>query len=972
LLLACLWAPPGVALNPDRLPSQYLFDRFGRDEGLPSDTVWVARSDREGFLWLGTKNGLARFDGVKFTLFNKLNQPAFRSNDIRDIEIVADGSVWLATYGGGVLHYVDGAFTAYTTDEGLADNIVHDILPAADGTLWFATSQGLSRLRGNEMRSWTQQDGLVDNRTFRLLEEPGGAIWVSTLTNGLSRFDGTAFTNFTEGSGLDSTQVHLLHQDPQLGLIAATAAGSTYRLTATGPVPHESAVLQTGMILHSALRDGDGNLWLGTYGDGLWRVGKNDTLEAFPLATQQPGYVFELSEDAEGNVWAATMHGVHRLRDSDFLQFGPAEGLAAATFVVTQSPVDGSIWTGTEGSGLFRLNPDHSVTQYTSEQGLSNDNVSSLLAEPDGTLWVGTFGGGLNHLHRDGSVTQYGRDDGLPNVHVMGLQRDANGRLWVVTDGGLVWLDPDSGRFIERTDLPATLLRELRADAQGRLWLTSNGGLLQLSNDSYQLWSEADGLGSNLVSTTYTDANGVVWIGSRESGLARLDGDQLFQFTLEHGMPQLSVLAILEDDAGCLWMSGADGLVAVERAALDAVARGESRRVRARLYDETDGLRSAQFLGGFQPAGWKTEDGRLWFPSNLGLVAVVPRDFSTLAAPAPPQIEEIRVNGEPVPIADPLMLPAEAATLEVDYTVPRLGAPHTLRFEYLLEGFDRDWHRVGGRRTAYFTGLPPGSMTLRVAASNHDAAQDTSPRGAETRLAIYRAPYWYQTWWFRILGTILALLLLHRLYRLAIRRAVVRERQLEMLVNRRTRELQIALSKVQEISRIDSLTGLANRRFLDENLDSTWAQCAAQHAPVSIIMLDIDCFKQYNDAAGHIAGDECLRKVAEALQSDVLRDEDLVARYGGEEFLALLPGADSAAVTQVAQRIRSLVRELKIPHPNSPVADYLTVSVGGATAWPAEKGTPDELIQRADQALYAAKAAGRDRVRIEESNGQIR
>lgn len=310
--------------------------------------------------------------------------------------------------------------------------------------------------------------------------------------------------------------------------------------------------------------------------------------------------------------------------------------------------------------------------------------------------------------------------------------------------------------------------------------------------------------------------------------------------------------------------------------------------------------------------------------------------------------------------------------LEVDYTVPRLGAPHTLRFEYLLEGFDRDWHRVGGRRTAYFTGLPPGSMTLRVAASNHDAAQDASPRGAETRLAIYRAPYWYQTWWFLMLGTILALLLIHRLYRQAIRRAVVRERQLEMLVNRRTRELQIALSKVQEISRIDSLTGLANRRFLDENLDSTWAQCAAQHAPVSIIMLDIDCFKQYNDAAGHIAGDECLRKVAEALQSDVLRDEDLVARYGGEEFLALLPGADSAAVTQVAQRIRSLVRELKIPHPNSPVAEYLTVSVGGATAWPAEKGTPDELIQRADQALYAAKAAGRDRVRIEESNGQIR
>tara|TARA_E500000305_G_scaffold5164_3_gene4370 strand:+ start:3468 stop:6383 length:2916 start_codon:yes stop_codon:yes gene_type:complete len=971
LLLATLLSPSGFALNPDHLPSQYLFDRFGREEGLPSDTVWIARPDLNGFLWLGTKNGLARFDGVSFTLFNKQNQPAFRSNDIRDIEILDDGSMWLATYGGGVLHFVNGEFTAYTTAEGLSDDIVHDVLPAADGTLWFATSQGLSRLRGKEMHSWTQEDGLVDDRTFRLLEEPGGAIWVSTLTNGLSRFDGVHFTNFTEGSGLDSTQVHLLYNDPELGPMAATAAGTTYRLTESGPIVHESAALQTGMTLHSALRDRHGNLWLGTYGDGLWRVGQHGGLEAFPLATEQPGYVFELSEDAEGNIWAATMHGVHRLRDSDFLQFGPAEGIGAATFVVTQAP-DDSIWTGTEGSGLFRLGTDREITQFTREQGLSSNDVSSLLAEPDGSLWVGTFGGGLNHLHTDGSVTQYGKEQGLINSHVMGLQRDASGRLWVVTDGGLVWFDHRRNRFVEETSLPATLLREIRSDALGRLWLTSNGGLMQLTGDGYTLWTEEEGLGSNLVSTTYTDAEGVVWIGSRESGLARLEGDQLFQFTLEHGLPQLSVLAILEDDAGRLWMSGADGLVSVERAALNAVAHGESERFRARLYDETDGLRSAQFLGGFQPAGWRARDGRFWFPTNQGLVAVVPGDFSTLPPPPPPLIEAVRVNGESIPLADPLLLPADASTLEVDYTVPRLGAPHTLRFEYLLEGFDRDWHRVGSRRTAYFTGLPAGSLSLRVAASNHDAAQEPSPRGTEVNLDIYRAPFWYQTWWFRIIAGLLAVLLAHRLYLLAIRRAMLRERQLELLVNRRTRELQIALSKVQEISRIDSLTGLANRRFLDENLESTWAQCGEQHAPVSIIMLDIDCFKQYNDAVGHIAGDECLRKVAEALQSGVLRDEDLVARYGGEEFLALLPGADVGAVTQVAQRIRSLVKDLRIPHPNSPVSDYLTVSVGGATAWPAEKGTPDELIQRADQALYAAKAAGRDRVRIEENNGQMR
>src|SRR5690606_32519487 len=160
----------------------------------------------------------------------------------------------------------------------------------------------------------------------------------------------------------------------------------------------------------------------------------------------------------------------------------------------------------------------------------------------------------------------------------------------------------------------------------------------------------------------------------------------------------------------------------------------------------------------------------------------------------------------------------------------------------------------------------------------------------------------------------------------------------------------------------DSLTGLANRRYLDEILDSAWKQCAQQHAPISMIMLDIDYFKQFNDSVGHLAGDECLRRVADALQSGVLRDEDVIARYGGEEFLALLPGADARAVASVAERIQNLLRNLAISHPDSPVSAFITASLGCATIWPAERGTPDELIQSADRALYQAKSDGRDRI----------
>lgn len=951
-------------MNPERLPSQYLYDRFGREHGLPSDTVWTARQGPEGYLWLGTKNGLARFDGVRFTVFNKQNYPAFRSNDVRDIEVAADGSLWLATYGGGVLHFANGVFTALTTADGLADDIVHDVHIGPSGDIWFATGVGISRLRDGELRSWNMADGLTDNRTFRIHENGNGTVWIATLTNGLSRFDGENFQNFSEGSGLDSTQVHLLFADPEFGLIATTITGTSYRLGDQGPVLHGNSALQQNLPLHAAVRDRDGSLWLGTYGQGLWRLGADGALQQFTLTTERPGYVFELLEDREGNLWASTMHGVYRLRDSDFLQYGGPEGLAEAIFVVTQSPADGALWAGSEGSGLFRLATDGTVSRFDVEQGLSNSNVSALLAEDDGTVWAGTFGGGLNRIGSDGAISHFTVDDGLPNNHIMGLQRDRRGQLWVVTDSGMGILDEAAGSFYPHQGLPpGTVLREITEDHLGRLWLTSNSGLIQLLGDDIRVWDEAAGLGSNLVSTAYVDADGVVWIGSRESGLARLEGDQLFQFSSEHGLPQLSVLAVLEDDKGTLWMSGADGLASVARAELNAVAQGTATRVNAQFYTETDGLRSAQFLGGFQPAGWRARDGRLWFASNRGLVGVIPDGFAQRSAPSRPLIEEVRVNGKPVPLTNPLQLPDTASAVEVDYTVPRLGNPHALEFRYLLEGFDRDWHAVGDRRTAYFTGLTPGLKTLRIAASDSGADNGQAP-GAQATLTIVRAPFWYQTWWFRVLATLAATLLAVGLYRIASRRALLRQKRLELLVDRRTRELQIALSRVEEISRTDSLTGVANRRFLDDILDSAWQQCAQQHAPISIIMLDIDYFKQFNDSVGHVAGDDCLRRVADSLQSGVLRDVDVVVRYGGEEFLMLLPGADTRAAVGVAERIQGLLRQLEIPHPDNPISPYITASLGCATVWPAEKGAPDELIQSADRALYQAKTDGRDRIRI--------
>lgn len=960
--LCQLWSPATLALDPQRSPSQYLYDRFGRDEGMPSDTVWVARQDPAGYLWLGTKNGLVRFDGKRFTLFNKQNQPAMRSSDIRDIAIAEDGSLWLASYGAGALHWDGHTFTVLDEAAGLADDIVHDVHLGANGDIWFATSGGVSRLRDGEITSWNHDDGLTDNRVFRIAEDAEGGLWFATLTNGVSYFNGQHFRNYTAGQGLDSTQVHLIFDDPELGLTLSTITGSLYSLRA-GKVFRLDHPLQGRLPVHSALRDSDGNLWLGSYAKGLWRLSPIGELMEVPLENTQPGYIFDLTEDREGNLWASTLNGVYRLRDSAFQPWGAPEGLADAMFVVTQSPLDGAIWAGSEGSGLFRLGSDGSVKRFDTRDGLSSHNISALWVDADNTVWAGTFGGGLNRLAPDGSVTHYTQDDGLPDNHIMGLYRASDGRLWVSADGGVGWLDEEE-HFHHFDQLPDSLYRQISEDSQGRLWITSNNGLLRKEGEALQWWSEETGLESSLISTTYEDADGNLWIGSRESGLARLRGEELFQFTEAHGLPQLSVLAILEDRLGNLWMSGADGLVKVSRKQLNAVAEGRAERVHGRLYNERDGLRSAQFLGGYQPAGWLAEDGKLWFANNRGLVGLNPADLTESATYFIPLIEAVRVNNQPLSMDElPIVLPPEASSLEVDYTVPRLGNPADLQFRYRLEGMSDNWQYAGNRRTAFFTGLPPGSLTLSIEAASTSGTFQAGSH-AQAQLQLYHQPHWYQTWWFRLLAGVGALAISLGLYRLLLYRATLHQRQLETLVNRRTRELQVALSRVEVISRMDGLTGIANRRNFDENLDAAWEQCAAQKAPLSIIMLDIDFFKQYNDSLGHQAGDDCLRQVAEALGQGVLREEDLIARYGGEEFIALLPGADSEAATAIARRVQAKIRQLGLPHPDSPLSDAVTISLGCATAWPSMGPGPDALLQRADHALYRAKHRGRNRLEV--------
>ena len=457
----------------------------------------------------------------------------------------------------------------------------------------------------------------------------------------------------------------------------------------------------------------------------------------------------------------------------------------------------------------------------------------------------------------------------------------------------------------------------------------------------------------------HEDADGTLWIGSAWSGLNRLKDGLLTAIRPEDGLTEGRAQVILEDRAGGLWLTGNKGFQRLRKPELVAAAAGRRGALRPLSFGLADGLRSASFASGQQPAGSIGPDGRLWLPSYRGVVVVDPERIPPPPPPPGVRLEEVLVDGVSQRPGDRLEYGPGRRSVEIRYAATTLQPPELIRFRFRLEGFDGSWIDVESRRSAYYTGLPPGRYIFRAASRIGDGEW-----GPETQLlSLSVRPAVHQTGWFRALAALLAGALVLsgvRLRTLQLRR---RQAELERLVADRTEELRRANERLSELSFSDALTGLSNRRRFDEALEAEWSRGMRFGRPLSLVMADIDHFKKYNDALGHPAGDWCLGEVARVLQSVARRTTDLVARYGGEEFVLLLPATDADAAVATASRARADLEALGIPHPDGPTP-FVTASFGVATILPRPGLDRHRLIAASDDALYRAKNAGRNRVEV--------
>jgi signal transduction histidine kinase/ligand-binding sensor domain-containing protein/CheY-like chemotaxis protein len=762
-------------------------DVWGIEEGLPQATVPSITQSRNGYVWFGTEAGLVRFDGLRFTVFDRSNTPALKSNIVDALLEDKEGALWIGTFGGGVTRFANGEVKTFTTADGLPGNTVLSLFQDHSGDIWIGTDgSGLSRLHQGHFIRYTMEDGLPNNEVFSIQEDSSGRIWFGTH-DGLAVLNRGRFLTYRTQNGLTSSYVRavLAAKDGSLwvgmngGGLAHFRGGKVERFTRKDGLPSRSVM--------SLAEDGEGLIWIGTTGAGLCRFDGKHFVTYAAKDGLPNNDVLSLRADNTGALWVGTGGGglVRLSKGKLFTTFSEREGLSNRTVLPVYETADGSIWVGTEGGGLDRIH-NGKVQALTTKNGLADNAIFTISEDASGALWVGTRKG-LNRIDRS-RISTFTKKNGLPADTAFASFADREGRLWIGTRAGLSKFEAGTFTTYRTKDgLSSNIIQSIYEDSRGNLWVgTAGGGVNRLRDGKFEVFSSKQGLSNDVVLSICEDHRGGLWFGTDGGGLNRLQDGRFIPVTSRQGLLDDAIFRILEDDNGNLWMSTNKGVSRVSLRDLDAFTAGKARAVNAVNYDTLDGMRTRECNGAFQPAGWKARDGTLWFPTMNGVVHVNPRDALT-SQPAPvPVLEDIGFGGHKIAASPELRLPAGKGEFEIHYSAPNFVAPEKTFFRYRLEPYDNGWIDAGPRRIAYYTNLAPGRYTFQLEASN--GYDNWSPAIASAGIEV--GAHFYQTFWFFVLCAAGLVTLAWSAHLARVREIQSRERLLSVRVEQRTAELR--------------------------------------------------------------------------------------------------------------------------------------------------------------------------------------
>lgn len=1010
-LIACLWFVLSLVTDPvhalSEIDAQQMLNNMRFQRLLVSEdendqggigVVFSIAQDNTGFLWFGGDSGLVRYDAHAFKFYkaDPKNPNGLASTWINDMRVDRDGVLWLATTVGlSRYNHETDDFTTVRVHHGPGPSVLSDLVTAlaldSRNNLYIGTSGGLTVFSADRStaRHYTYDannpGGLGANGISALLVDTEDQLWIGTAGGGISRFDPTTetFQNWRHDPADANSLVHdfvdRIAQDSKGRIWIATRGYGLARLLEDGrsfkTYRHEPGNPRTigSDIVSDIHADRRGNLWIATDHGGLALYHEESDAffhlrhHVYDRTTLNSNQLRRIYEDRDGNLWIGAVPTGVNLYDASKSRFRvlthhpeDPNSLDHNGVLSLLQDKDGLIWIGTE-NGLNSYNR-HSgqFTRYKpnpkDSDSLRFGAITALEEDGDGALWVGSWSGGLHRFDkRTGKFKNYfpesGKSDSLVGAHIWDIVRDQDNDLWIGAidqGGGMSQYLRDSDSFRnyrhspnEPNSLSYDYVWRILPDHRGQLWVGTKNGLNRFdkASQTFQHYrhdpANPNSIGNDNVISLLEDRAGRLWAGTAEAGVSMLDSAtrNFRTFGLAEGLPATHVATLIEDRQGHIWAGTPAGL-----------ARIDSRDFSVKVLRKSDGLAGSNIN---RNASLLTDDGELYIGSTEGLTIFMPEAIEQRQLPPKVVVTAMRIlnreirtgaTGSPLDRAiehtRELTLNYKDSMFAFDFAALNFSSSHQNRYWYKLEGFDKDWNDIGTARTATYTNLDPGQYTFRVRAITGSGAQSEEDATIQIRIT---PPPWRTSWAY--LGYVLLFFV-------------------GVLLRKRYADLQKKSAEFQVLSTTDALTGALNRTGLKRVLERR-DKAGEVRSQTCVMVFDIDHFKRINDTRGHDTGDRILQTFTEIIGGNI-RANDCLARWGGEEFVLVCYEVSRDAALAIGEKLREAVAHHRFEPQGRPL--NVTVSIGIALGKPGENF--EQLLKRADVALYKAKAGGRNQVEI--------
>lgn len=756
IFLLCL-AGNSFALDPNRAIFQYREDRWGTERGFSGGTIYSISQSSDGFLWIATEKGLVRFDGLNFELLSSPETPNLPAGSVFGLTADPDGNLWVRPQIPSVLRYRNGEFENVLTNLERIEPRITAMSRGKNGEVIISTLEnGILRFDGEKFITIAAKSILPDAIIISLAETPDGEIWFGTRDVGLFQVKDNKITAFREN--LPDLKINCLLTEGTSDLLIGTDKGLIRRsengFTKSG-IPPE---LEKTQIL-TILKDRDENIWIGTDSKGLVRLKSTNSAITEFSETAESEAVTALFEDREGNLWIGSDDGIRRLRESAFLTYENTEN-TGSIFVNAEN----KIWIAPLSGGFgFIKNNEFEKLRIA---GISDDIVYSISGGKN-NLWLGLQRGGLTNLRFEGesftTKTYTKETDGLAQNSVFAVHQAADETVWAGTLSGGVsrFKNGEFTNYTTADGLISNTINAIAESADGTIWFATPNGLSGFKDETWQNFTAQNGLVSETVNCLFTDETGGIWIGSSK-GLSFLSNGQIRSFADNSNVLQENILGIAADKNGSIWISTSNNILQLSR---EKLLSGTLTDADIRRFDFDDGLISTE---GVKRQKTVTVDasGRVLFSLKRGISAVDPERLRRNSAPVIVQIQTISADGIEFNSRNTVSICSSNQKITFSFAGLNLSVPERVRFRFMLEGFDTDWSHPTANREAVYTNLKPGSYNFRVIAGNNDGIWN----GAERVVKIEIAPVFWQTWWFRIFCLLILIGLVFAVYRIRLLR----------------------------------------------------------------------------------------------------------------------------------------------------------------------------------------------------------